>query len=69
MRKSHIDRPVFRKSTYSGAANSNCVEVTLTDEGADMKIEGEDGSAVLHFTTDEWTAFETGVLNREFDRP
>ncbi|GGJ96377.1 hypothetical protein GCM10010123_27940 [Pilimelia anulata] len=60
----------WRKSSRSGGANDNCVEVAFAPDGSvgvrDSK--NRDG-AVLDFTAAEWGAFVGGVKDNEFDAP
>jgi hypothetical protein len=61
-------KPVsFTKSTFSGAANSNCVEVAFEGGNALVRNSRHPEGAVLEFTYGEWTAFLAGVRAGEFD--
>ncbi|GAB3905210.1 DUF397 domain-containing protein [Microbispora bryophytorum] len=58
----------FRKSSYSGATNDNCVEVATNLPGMVAVRDSKDRSGpVLAFTPSEWSAFITGVKNGDFD--
>ncbi|MEU7878141.1 DUF397 domain-containing protein [Microbispora bryophytorum] len=58
----------FRKSSYSGATNDNCVEVATNLPGTVAVRDSKDRSGpVLVFTPSEWSAFITGVKNGDFD--
>ncbi|MEU7910060.1 DUF397 domain-containing protein [Microbispora bryophytorum] len=58
----------FRKSSYSGATNDNCVEVATNLPGMVTVRDSKDRSGpVLAFTPSEWSAFVTGVKNGDFD--
>ncbi|MEV7808630.1 DUF397 domain-containing protein [Microbispora sp. NPDC088329] len=58
----------FRKSSYSGATNDNCVEVATNVPGLVAVRDSKDRSGpVLAFTPSEWSAFIAGVKNGEFD--
>jgi hypothetical protein len=58
---------VFRKSSYSGAANPNCVEVGFVTAEVLLRDSKDPDGPVLRFTTDEWKAFLAGVKAGEFD--
>uniref|UniRef100_UPI000780F045 DUF397 domain-containing protein n=1 Tax=Herbidospora sakaeratensis TaxID=564415 RepID=UPI000780F045 len=64
---SEMSGAVFRKSTYSGAANPNCVEVAFVCDGVLVRDSKDRLGAVLRYTRDEWTAFVAGVKADEFD--
>jgi hypothetical protein len=57
----------FRKSSYSGAVNPNCVEVGFVTAEILLRDSKDTDGPVLHFTTDEWSAFIAGVKAGEFD--
>ncbi|WP_405086788.1 DUF397 domain-containing protein [Microbispora sp. NBC_01389] len=58
----------FRKSTYSGGTNDNCVEVATNVPGLVAVRDSEDRSGpALAFTPGEWSAFVAGVKGGEFD--
>jgi hypothetical protein len=63
----HIDRPEWRKSSYSGNSG-NCVEVAGNLPGivAVRDSKNPDGPKLI-FTPDEWRAFAAGIRNGEFD--
>ena len=50
-------------------ASGECVEVSLTDDGAQMRDSKDRSSPVLRFTPGEWAAFLNGVRAGEFDLP
>ena len=58
----------WRKSSYSGGAGGECVEVAQLPDGGravrDTKAHGH--GPILRFTADEWTAFTTAVRAGEF---
>jgi len=58
---------VFSKSSFSGAANANCVEVGFVTAEVMLRDSKDPGGPVLHFTPDEWKAFLAGVKAGEFD--
>jgi Domain of unknown function (DUF397) len=58
---------IFRKSSYSGAVNNNCVEVGFVTAEVLMRDSKDPKGPVLHFTPDEWRAFTAGVKAGEFD--
>lgn len=58
----------YRKSSYSGADNENCVEVAfIGDHVAVRDSKDRTGDAVLYFTHAEWEAFLCGAHAGEFD--
>ncbi len=57
----------FKKSSYSGAVNPNCVEVGFVTAEVLMRDSKDPDGPVLHFTTDEWNAFVAGVKAGECD--
>jgi hypothetical protein len=59
--------PRFRKSTFSGAANANCVEVGFETSAVLMRDSKDKGGPVLRFTVGEWEAFLAGAKAGEFD--
>ena len=60
-------RAAFRKSSYSGAANSNCVEVAVHRDkvvvSGTFSSEGPSGRSL----SEEWDAFVEGAKDGEFD--
>jgi hypothetical protein len=59
--------PRFRKSTFSGASNANCVEVGFETSAVLMRDSKDKDGPVLRFTVEEWKAFLAGVKAGEFD--
>jgi hypothetical protein len=57
--------PQWQKSTYCGT--NTCVEVSRTADGVLVRDSRHPQTAPLAFTTDEWTAFVSGVKAGEFD--
>jgi hypothetical protein len=58
----------YRKSSYSGAANPNCVEVAfIGDHVAVRDSKDRSSDAVLYFTHAEWEAFLAGAHAGDFD--
>jgi hypothetical protein len=57
----------FRKSSFSGAGNPNCVEVGFVTAEIRLRDSKDPDGPVLHFTTGEWAAFLAGVKAGEFD--
>lgn len=49
------------KSSYSGAADDNCVEVRFTDTTTDIRDSKNAHGDTLRVTTAAWTAFLTGL--------
>jgi Domain of unknown function (DUF397) len=64
-----FDKPVaaFRKSSFSGSGNPNCVEVGFVTAEVMLRDSKHQDGPVLRFTTDEWKAFLAGVKAGEFD--
>jgi hypothetical protein len=59
---------LFRKSSFSGAANSACVEVGFETSAVLMRDSKDRGEGpILRFTGREWKAFLAGVKAGEFD--
>lgn len=57
----------WRKSSYSGDGQ-NCVEVAnLPDGGRAVRDSKDPGGSILQFTESEWTAFLSGVRDKQFD--
>ncbi|WUH99929.1 DUF397 domain-containing protein [Spirillospora sp. NBC_00431] len=61
--------PEYRKSTYSGAGNENCVEVAITTDEVLVRNSRTPAMPALRFTYEEWDAFRQGVFDGEFDLP
>jgi len=60
----------WRKSSFSGGAHQNCVEVAQTAAGTVAVRDSKDPAGpVLRFTRAEWTAFVRGVRAGEFEPP
>jgi Domain of unknown function (DUF397) len=62
----------FRKSSFSGHMNSNCVEVAFSNSKhapptATMRNSRFPDGPELVFTEAEWNAFIAGVKEGEFD--
>ena len=57
----------FRKSSFSGSGNSNCVEVGFVTSEVLMRDSKDPRGPVLRFTVEEWKAFVAGVKAGEFD--
>jgi hypothetical protein len=60
------DRAWF-KSSFSGSALNNCVEVALLPEEIAVRDSKDREGPVLVFTPAEWQAFLAGVRADEFD--
>jgi hypothetical protein len=60
----------WRKSSRSGSADGNCVEVAFAADGhvglRDSKATDQ-GGAVLTFTSEAWATFVTSVCAGNFD--
>jgi hypothetical protein len=59
----------FRKSSFSGSSNPNCVEVGFETSAVLMRDSKDRNGPVLRFTVNEWKAFVAGVKAGEFDLP
>ena len=57
----------FKKSSFSGAGNANCVEVGMVITEVRLRDSKDPNSPVLCFTTSEWAAFIAGVKAEEFE--
>jgi hypothetical protein len=58
---------IWRKSTFSGRPNSNCVEVAELGAGmVAVRDSKHPAGPVLVFTPTEWQAFRQGVRAGEF---
>jgi len=58
---------VFKKSSHSGNG-MNCVEAApLPDGGRAVRDSKDPHGPILRFTGPEWTAFQAGVRDGEFD--
>ena len=58
----------WRKSTFSGANGSDCVEVAaLPGGGHAVRDSKNPAGPQLRFTPSEWAAFTAGVKVGEFD--
>jgi uncharacterized protein DUF397 len=53
------------KSSYSGGANTECVEVAVIRDGALVRDSGDPMGPVLAFAAPAWTAFITGIQGGE----
>jgi hypothetical protein len=67
MSGTHLDLPVWRKSTRSG--QGNCVEVAQLVQGVLVRDSKDPAGPALSFTHPEWEAFLSGVRSGEFDTP
>ncbi|MER5648177.1 DUF397 domain-containing protein [Streptosporangium sp. NPDC002524] len=57
----------FRKSSYSGGTNDNCVEVATNLPGLVIVRDSKDPSGpVLTFTPRDWTNFLTSIRANDF---
>ena len=65
-----IDRPQWRKSSYSGGNGGACVEVARNLPGAVAVRDSKDPDGPrLAFAPEEWTAFTAGVKAGDCDLP
>jgi hypothetical protein len=67
MDRMSLAKVVWRKSSFSGSASSNCVEVGRLPGGWMAVRDSKDRSGpALLFTPGEWDAFTDGVRAGEF---
>jgi hypothetical protein len=65
-----MNRPQWRKSSYSGGNGGACVEVARNLPGAVAVRDSKDPDGPrLAFAPEEWTAFTAGVKAGDFDLP
>jgi hypothetical protein len=58
----------WRKSSYSGPPEQNCIEVATTVTGSVSVRDSKDAAGpALVFSLAEWVAFVRGVRSGEFD--
>jgi len=70
MMSTDLPTAAWRKSSFSGGAQQNCVEVAQTAAGTVAVRDSKDPAGpVLRFTRAEWTAFVCGVRAGEFEPP
>ena len=63
-----INRPQWRRSSYSGGNGGACVEVARNLPGAVAVRDSKDPDGPrLAFAPEEWTAFTAGVRDGQFD--
>jgi Domain of unknown function (DUF397) len=67
MTASDLVRGAWRKSSYSGHANSNCVEVALAGRAVAVRDSKNRDDGHLVFASGEWRAFISGVKEGQFD--
>jgi hypothetical protein len=65
----HVDlsRAEWRRSSQTGAADDNCVEVAFVDDAIAVRDSRRPEGPVLIFTQAEWDAFVGGAKDGEFD--
>jgi hypothetical protein len=67
MKRKSLANVVWKKSTFSNSANSNCVELAQLGGGWVGVRDSKDRSGpVLVFTPGEWAAFCSGLRAGEF---
>jgi hypothetical protein len=64
-----IDRPQWRKSSYSGSNGGACVEVARNPGAVAVRDSKDPDGPRLAFAPEEWTAFTAGVKAGDFDLP
>jgi ABC-type amino acid transport substrate-binding protein len=58
----------WRRSSRSGSADSNCVEVALAhDDSVGVRDSKDQAGPVLEFSPQQWSAFIAAVQAGEFD--
>jgi Domain of unknown function (DUF397) len=57
----------WRKSSHSGHANSNCVEVATNGRAVAVRDSKNPDDGALIFADGEWSAFLRGVKDGQFD--
>jgi hypothetical protein len=62
-----LSRARWLKSSRSGSACDNCVEVAFVDDAIAVRDSKNPDGAALIFTTAEWDAFVGGAKDGEFD--
>ena len=62
-----LRRARWLKSSRSGRACDNCVEVAFVDEAIAVRDSKNPGGPALIFTSAEWDAFVGGAKDGEFD--
>lgn len=62
-----MERPTWRKSSYSGGGGGACVEVADLPGSARAVRDSKDPTGpVLIVTPNEWTAFTTSIRDGDF---
>jgi hypothetical protein len=65
--KGDLSRAAWRKSSFSGYANKNCVEVAPVGGQIAVRDSKDPAGPALLFTRAEWSAFLLGANAGEFD--
>ncbi|WP_155375497.1 DUF397 domain-containing protein [Catellatospora vulcania] len=68
MTSSAFDHATWRKSSRSDNNGGQCVEVAMAEIAVSVRDSKDPSGAVLTFTSDDWTAFLSGIKDGEFDR-
>ncbi len=68
MHKVDLSIAGWRKSTRSGAAQGDCVEVARVQASVAVRDSKHPVGPVLFFTLGEWQSFVAGAKAGEFDR-
>jgi len=61
-----MQQPTWRKSTYSGGDNTNCVEVAQLSNGAAVRDSKDPAGPKLTFPAAAWAAFTAGIHAGDF---
>ena len=67
MTASDLVHAAWRKSSHSGHANSNCVEVAMAGRAVAVRDSKNPDDGHLVFANGQWRAFVRGVKEGQFD--
>jgi hypothetical protein len=57
----------WKKSSFSGGSDDNCLEARLVEGGAEVRNSKNPDGPAITYTTGEWAAFVAGVKDGQFD--
>ncbi|MEU2794608.1 DUF397 domain-containing protein [Streptomyces sp. NPDC007100] len=63
-----MPRLTWRKSSYSGSGQDDCVEVAVSPSGRVLYRESDRPAQIARITPDTWSAFLTRVKTGAYDR-